>query len=59
MGNIHVNVPAIPKSILYGPYDVTDYATWQTDLASNVSAGSKLTYVIKQTKIIFTEVTSS
>ena len=39
----------------YGPYDVTDYKTWQTALDA-VSSGSTLVPVIKQNKILFIEI---
>lgn len=42
----------------YGPYDVTDYATWQAALDAAISAGNSImTTPLGGNKVIFTEYT--
>ena len=57
MASIIINEPAEPTVVFkYGPYDVTDYATWQAALDAGVQAGSSIQVIRYNTKVIFLEI---
>ena len=54
-----IDIGPFPNGKVYGPYDVTNYLRWQSDLTTGIQAGSKIESVRYGNNVIFIETVSS